>query len=78
MNFINRYANLFKLASLVIGVVVFVIRILYGELNETHVVREITGELRMGGSSFGYVLIVIIILSIISFVIFNELSKKKN
>ncbi|MCW8896558.1 MAG: hypothetical protein OQJ96_05925 [Flavobacteriales bacterium] len=78
MNFINRYANLFKLASLVIGVVAFVFRILYGELNETHVVREITGELRMGGSSVGYVLISIIILSIISFVIFNELSKKKN
>ncbi|MBL1232549.1 MAG: hypothetical protein P1U44_03350 [Vicingaceae bacterium] len=78
MTFFIKHASFLKWTSLFIGVVAFVFRILYGELNETHDVREITGELRMGGSSVGYVLIGIIILSIISFVIFNELSKKKN
>lgn len=77
MDFIIKNANVFKWLSLIIGVAAFVIRIIYGELNENHVVRELTGETRMDGSSVGYVLIGIVILSLISFVIFNILSKKK-
>ena len=77
MTFFIKYAPIFKWISLTIGVVAFVIRIIYGELNENHVVRELAGEARMEGSSVSYVLIGVVILSLISFVIFNMLSKNK-
>lgn len=77
MDFIIKNAIVFKWLSLIIGVVAFVIRIIYGELNETHVVREVTGKARMEGSFVGYVLVGITILSLISFVLFNILSKNK-
>ena len=53
----------------------FVVRIIYGGINENQTVKEITGETIMEGSFVGYVMIGIIIISLFH-VIFNGLSQK--
>ena len=78
MTFFIKYASFFKWTSLAIGIIGFILRIIQGELEEDHVVRNITSETRMDGSLLGYLLTAIIILALLSFVIFNQLSKKKN
>lgn len=78
MDFFIKNARVFKWLSLIIGLLAFAIRIIQGELEEEHISRGLTGETRMDGSTLGYLMVGIIIVSLVSFVIFNELSKKKN
>ncbi|MBI2279155.1 MAG: hypothetical protein HYU68_00455 [Bacteroidetes bacterium] len=67
----------YKWVSLVIAIIAFALRIYHGKFYEHHSVNTITGETRMDGSVFGYIMAAIGILSIIAFAIFTQLSKRK-
>ncbi len=77
MTFFIKHASFLKWTSLTIGIIGFILRIAQGELNENHVIRNLTGEIRMDGSSLGYLLTGITIIALASFILFNILSKNK-
>lgn len=77
MNFLYKNAKFIKWLSLLSAIASFAIRIYHGEFYEHHSVTTITGETRMDGSVFGYIMVSITIFSIIAFAIFNQLSKRK-
>lgn len=77
MNFLYKNAKFIKWLSLLSAITAFAIRIYHGEFYEHHSVNTITGETRMDGSVFGYIMAAVGILSIIAFAIFNQLSKRK-
>lgn len=77
MTFFIKHAGFLKWTSLTIGIIGFILRIAQGELNENHAIRNLTGEIRMDGSSLGYLLTGITIIALASFILFNILSKNK-
>lgn len=74
MSILKGNANLFKWLCLILAILSFAGRLIYGELYESTAIRP-TGEERLEGSIVGYLLMGSTIVFILGFILFGQLKK---